>query len=71
MSEIGDRIARSNRRKNGILCPNCAEPLGVSYTRSKPNGWILRVRHCGFCGRKVRTQERAEPKPVPLMEPFR
>lgn len=68
---IADRIARSNRRKGGILCPNCAEPLVVYWTRSRPNGCIVRARVCGHCGLKVRTTERREPQPVPPMEPFR
>lgn len=42
----------------GLACPSCGcRHLPVWYTRPKP-GYVLRVRHCRHCGRKMTTRER-------------
>lgn len=68
---ISDKLARTNRRKCGILCPHCAEPLRVSHTRLRSNGVIHRFRDCGTCSYRMRTVERPDPHPHPQMRGVR
>ncbi len=43
----------------GLVCPKCGcQHLPVYYSRPK-KGYILRVRACRHCGRRVVTRERA------------
>jgi len=42
----------------GLTCPSCGcRHLPVWYTRQKP-GYVLRVRLCRHCGRRVTSRER-------------
>ncbi len=42
----------------GVECPDCGcRHLPVYYTRAR-RGFILRIRHCRNCGRRVITRER-------------
>jgi len=44
----------------GLSCPKCGcKDLRVFYTRRRQN-YILRVRYCRYCGRRILTRERAE-----------
>lgn len=59
MREIGNpvHLSPSDPKKLGLACPRCGcQHLPVIYTRRKP-GYILRLRECRHCGRRVRTRE--------------
>ena len=44
--------------KLGLGCPRCGcHHLPVVYTRQR-HGYILRLRECRHCGKRIRTQER-------------
>jgi DNA-directed RNA polymerase subunit RPC12/RpoP len=50
--------AKPTRDDLGLACPSCGcRHLPVWYTRQKP-GYVLRVRLCRHCGRRVATRER-------------
>lgn len=52
-----DAPAKPRPRPRGILCPDCAEPMGAHKTRRHANV-ITRRRLCPHCGRRLTTQER-------------
>ena len=48
----------------GLECPNCGcKHLPVYYTRHRP-GYVMRVRRCRHCGRRMLTKERDRPAPI-------
>jgi len=49
---------KTTRDDLGLACPSCGcRHLPVWYTRQKP-GYVLRVRLCRHCGRRLTTRER-------------
>jgi len=52
------RMVKPLKRPKGIVCPACAVPMAVWYTRQRGDGSTLRVRVCQTCGHKERTFER-------------
>ncbi len=44
-------------RPKGILCPDCAVPMGVLETRGNVN-ILIRRRYRPQCGKRLSTQER-------------
>lgn len=44
-------------KDEGLMCPRCGcRHLPVQYTRQR-NGYIMRVRECRYCGRRMTTRE--------------
>lgn len=44
-------------KDEGLMCPKCGcRHLPVQYTRQR-NGYIMRVRECRYCGRRMTTRE--------------
>ncbi len=54
----GEEVAPACQSPRGLICPRCGcRHLLVHYTRPRV-GYILRVRLCRHCGRKMATRER-------------
>jgi DNA-directed RNA polymerase subunit RPC12/RpoP len=51
---------RNSPISQGLRCPRCGcHMLPVYYTRAQDN-YILRIRHCNQCARRLLTRERVE-----------
>ncbi|TVQ33892.1 MAG: hypothetical protein EA376_01270 [Phycisphaeraceae bacterium] len=57
-SRHAERNGAAAEERRGVVCPSCGcAHLPVQYTRRR-SGFIMRVRQCRHCGRRIVTRER-------------